>query len=355
MRITARSTVLALTVVLSLPALTPAATVEDVYQAEIPVQSRSESERAAAVRDALGMVLVKLTGDRRARAHPALAGLQRAAQDYVQQYQYLSAPAHDTGERRLLLRVRFDQRALDGALAPTGLPLWGRERPVVVVWLAVDDGTGSMLVGGDDPHGHAEVLRRRAALRGIPVILPLLDLEDAARLGAAPDGGPGDVIEASRRYGADAVLAGTVRTIAPGLWEAHWTLHAQGERITWRTDGDLAEAVIDEGIDGAADALAERFAQPAGEAPRVELVVYGMRSAEDYARVQHYLQDLDEVTQVQVSELRADQVVFALHARGGGDALARTIALGQVLTPVGAAATLGVYRLAPYAGVTSGR
>lgn len=334
----------ALAVLVTVPAV--AAPVDTVYEAEVPVATRGDVDRARAVRDAMARVLVKVTGDRNAPRRPEVAALLDDAGRYVQQYQYLAGPARDDGERAgLVLRVRFDRRALEEALAPTELPLWGRERPATVLWLAVDDGERRGLIGADDAAGYAAAARARAAQRGIPITLPLLDLQDAAVLGHGGQGA--DLAAASARYGADAVLSGAVARVGPGIWEGRWTLELGGSRATWSTQATLAEAAIEEGIDVLADALAARFARPfaGGADEAIELVIYGVEDFAGYARALAYLSSLDAVGEVQVRGVSGDRLAIGLRARGGMEALSRIVALGQTLEPIGPGGALGAFRL----------
>ncbi len=338
----------ALVLMLVVAAPARAATVPDLYQADVPVAGRDEGERARAIQEALRVVLVKVTGDRAVTRHPEAGALVRAAARYGQQYQYLDAPAVAAAPGLppapgLLLRVVFGQAGLDAALAPTGLPLWGRERPATLLWLAVDDGTGnSAFLGAAADSPLAQVVLRHAARRGLPLVLPALDAADAALLGAraAPD-----LAAASARYGTPAVAGARLRPGGPGAWEAAWTLAAGGTETAFASHGAAAEAALEEGLDLVADALAARYAAPlaAATAEPVRIVVADVQGTADYARAQRYLASLDIAGDVQTAAVEADRVAFALQVRGGLDALARTVALGSVLVPV--PGTPGAYRL----------
>ncbi len=315
----------------------------DLYEATVPVSGRSEAERGRGISAAMRVVLVKLTGDRAAAGAPGSAGIVRAAAGMLQQYQYT-----DTGTG-LELTASFDPPALDEALINAGLPLWSRERPSLLVWLAVDDGTRQSMVSRLDEAGYADTLRRRAALRGVPVMLPLLDATDAEQLQAAGGTASDNVLIASERYRADAVLIGAVRASPVGLWEGSWTLHAGETPQSWTSQGELPQIVIDEGIDGVADALAARYARAAGarQGAVLSLRVLELASVDDYARVQRYLESLSDVTSVIPGVVSSGQVIFEIAARVGAEALAESIALGDVLEGLGPQADPagGTYRL----------
>ena len=76
---------------LLLPAGLPAATVDGLFEAEVPVQGRDTAQRNQAIQEALGQVLVKVSGYPDIPARPELAGELAQAPLYVQQYRYLAS------------------------------------------------------------------------------------------------------------------------------------------------------------------------------------------------------------------------------------------------------------------------
>lgn len=333
----------------------PAATVRDLYQATVPVASRSERDRTTATRAALSLVLIKLSGDGKARMREGVSPLLKDAQRFVQQYQFVDAPPPaDQPEAvpapGLQLRVQFDAEALNAALRSIGLPIWGKERPSVIAWVAVDDGAARKLLGAEQRSPYARTVTERAAYRGIPLVLPLLDLSDAAALqpGQSLNRVLDPIVQASQRYGTDAILSGSVQQLGADVWEAQWSLRFGQEFDTWKSNGDVAELVLEEGIDGLADRLGTRYARAGAQQLEggVHIEVGGIQGVDDYARVQRYLSSLDGVSEIFVQAVEPNRVSFLILARGGAEALAQTIALGTTLQSVGLAGR-GVYRLLP--------
>jgi hypothetical protein len=72
--------------------------------------------------------------------------------------------------------VDFDPAALSARVAPAGLALWGSNRPSILGWWLNDSVEGSNLVG--DGQASAQPLRRAAQHRGLPLRLPLADLQE---------------------------------------------------------------------------------------------------------------------------------------------------------------------------------
>lgn len=310
--------------------------VSGLYEARVTVPDQSESERRQALPRALGQVLIKLTGDRGitddGRAKPILNN----AQDYLQQYRYLEP---GDNEESLRLLASFDSSAVSEALRRAGIAAWGRERPATLVWLAVSDDAGDHLVGMEQsaPGGenYLQPIIDHAQRRGIPLLLPLMDLEDARELDAADvrDGSVSRIRAASERYPADIVIAVSVGASGDSV-RARWTQlsRADGD-ADWTTSGDSVDAALAAGIDRLADNLAQRYAPRtlAGEARRLQLTVTAIDSLEDYARAQKYLAGLSNVSRVDVSRVRPDSVVFEIESSVDAAALDQTIGIGRTL------------------------
>lgn len=275
-----------------------AASVPDLYSADVPAAGAGQASLDAAFNLALKDVLVKLTGQRNVAAEVA-AALGPAA-PLVQRYQPLGAGR---------IRVQFDGPALRRRLDGTALPYWGDDRPQVLVVLiqpAPVPGTETAVIGA-------------AARRGIPVVL-------AAGPAAVPAGDPlaGARAEAGR-VGADAVLIGRAIPSA-GTAAYRWTLVAGDEQAEWQ--GDAAE-----GPEGAADRLAARYATAATANQSLRLVVTGINGFDTYGQVLAYLRAQNLVQSLQVREAAGDRVVFDLTVRGGPDQFRAALAERAVLAP----------------------
>ena len=321
--------------------LAMAAQVSGLYQTEVPVTGQESGERSRALRTALARVVIKVSGQRSAPQNPQVAEALKKPSRYVQQYRYRLA-TNDTGQvapaPQQVLWAQFDGKAVNRLLAEAGLNVWGRERPAALIWLAVEDRGRRRLLGSDDGGVLLDALQARAAERGLPLILPLLDLEDQSRLRVTDVWGDfqDTVLAASGRYGSDAVLVGKAYKVLPGLWEAHWTLLEAGNVQRWVTQSDTAGSVLEEGVDQAADMLAARFARSqTDQAPgSLELLVNDVNTLADYAKAVRYLGSLDAVRGVHVVRVTDGRVWFRLEATGGDEAVGRAIALGRTLEAV---------------------
>lgn len=339
-----------------LPCAAGAVRVPGLYGAEVPVPDQTDTTRAQAVRTALRMVLVKLTGDRFAGNRADLAPLVQQAETYLQEYRYrqVTVPTTDTSVPQtftLKISVRFNEESLNQSLRALSVPVWGAERPTTLMWMVVErDNRERDMISIDSGSPYVSVIDNRANLRGIALIFPLLDLEDTARLR------PGDIwgdfrqpiLDASRRYHPDSILTGVLSSPAPGIWEGRWTAYINDQTHSWVTQGDIPDAVLDEGIDGMADMLAQMFARSSvfTEMSAVRLSVADINNAQQYARVLKYFESLSSVTNVQVKQVEANVVTFLLTAHGGAVAVSQAISLARMMEPISGSSGMA-YRLLP--------
>ena len=311
----------------------PARDVAGLYSASVSVSDRSQKELARGAVAALAQVLIKLTGNRRIASDAAVKPVLSRASTLMLQYAYATSPAGG-----LVLQAQFDEQALASELADRGVHGWGKERPDTLVWLIVDDGSSRQVLSGDEPGALGEGMLRHADQRGLPLLLPLMDIEEAQQLGGAADWPElhRSALALSARYATPATLIGLIQQSTPGIWEVRWKLVVGADSLDWTQEGDLAELLVEDGVDALGDALARRFADPTmlAAADRMSMSVYGVRSAADYARLSNYLGSLDTITDLFLRSVDRQRVIFDITARGGRAALAQSIAFGQVLAPV---------------------
>ena len=330
-----------------LPLLALGVTGQDLFEAEVPVNSQTPAERSTAMRQALADVLVRVTGQRDLLQHSSGRALLGSAGNYVQQYRYFTVP--DSAPPQLMMRVRFDGEAVRRALRQQGVAFWGdAERPDTLVWLAVEDRGRRYIVSAQDGTQAGRQLELASRQRGIPLLFPLMDLEDQAKVRFSDLWGGffEHALEASQRYNPQAILIGRLNRSRTGSWVARWNLQVAGSPSTWTNSDNQLAGVLSSGIDNVADTLASRLAvRDAGSsAGMVSVRVHDIRTLAAYARVSDYLASLTAVRQLQVEEVSPTSVHYALQLDGSLQGLTQTIAIGTVLEP-DPAGTPATYRL----------
>ena len=322
------------------PASVLPAIFENLYTITVPLNPRDTTRQALRTdadfdRFAMGELLIRLTGQLDAPTHPALLDLVRDAGRYVVQ--------RGNPDRENLLIV-FDSPGLQQALTARNQPVWGEERPLTLLWVAIDGGPGergilaasaSPVSGGDAVEAAAAELREEllgvANQRGLPVSLPLMDVQDLDAVNFIDVWGlfSDRLGQASARYAPDAVLSGRIRLGEEGIEAARWSLLRSGELR------HLPGVTVRSGLDGLADLYALEFSGTGG-ATGARLKVLGVESLDDYGRVMSYLESLSVLRSVQLEQLVGTEMTLQVQAHGGALVLNRVLALGDVLSRSGA-------------------
>ncbi len=281
----------------------------DLYQASVSAPDRSDAGLGSAFQAGMRQVLVRVTGRKSASQDPSLSPLIQNARRYMQQYRAASGNQ---------LWVSFDGAAIERWLAQNAQPSWGRERPVTAVWLWVASRSGRTLLTRDDPSELKRVIDQEAALRGIPLVWPTnADSQRASMSADSEQAAPAALAEASKRLGADGVLAGRAND-ASATAGVRWNFAYQGR------SSEIGGA--QEGIDHAADAYAQIFAATGASTP-VAVEIAGIGSLQNYAAATTFLESMTAVARVGILGFDEDVLRLSLMVRGGADALRR--ALGQ--------------------------
>jgi len=245
-----------------------AETVSGLYQVREPVVGTGAEARAQATGKALETLVQRLTGDAKAAQSPGLAALRKDPQQIISQFGYEAGPPET-------VLVEFDPGSTERALRKAGLALWGSNRPSILGWWLEDSVQGSRLVGGGQ--GSAELLRRAAQHRGLPLRLPLADLQeqlvaDAEQLQSKD---PAPLRKASERYGADALLA-VHASEADGKWQGKWQLWLGDQREQGTAEGADPAALADAVMLAVSNRLAPRFVTRPGTSSELQVQVQGM-------------------------------------------------------------------------------
>lgn len=293
------------------PLTVSAAELEGGYQVREPVASQEPEERAAALGRALQTLVVRLTGDRQAAGDLRLKPLLADPEQLVQQYLY------EPGEP-VTLSVVFDPQLSRQALSAAGLQLLGERRASVLVWwLNEQDGNAALL---SEDQADAALLRRAAENRGVPLRLPLGDLDEQLLASAETLRGDGAALQqASTRYATDSLLA-VLAQPAGAAWQADWQLWVAGQRVSGSSQGTSQAALADALLLDVSEQLAARFA---AAAQTLTLEVHG-NDLQRYAELQRLLAPFAP----RLQSVAGDRVVYQLDA--GAEQLRSQLQLGRL-------------------------
>ena len=319
---------------------------QDLFEAQRVVPNQSPATRSVALKAGLEQVLIRVAGLASVLDSGPAQTLLAKPSGLVQQYRYFTVP--DSEPPVLMLWMRFDGDAIRRSLQQQGMAYWGTERPDTLVWLAVEDRGNRYVVAAD---GDSEVhwqIEKAARQRGVPILFPLMDLEDQskARFSDIWGGFFENVLAASERYSPQAILIGRLNRSPSGGWSSRWHLQVAGKPSSWSDSRPQLDALAQQGIDDTADILASAFAvrQGGGGLNTISIMVSGVDTLAAYARINDYLAALTSVAAFQVQQVNGAEVQYTLQVNGSLQDLTRTVTIGTVLVPA-ASGMPGSYRL----------
>lgn len=374
--------------------------VGDLYKGLVAVPTQASSDRASGFQRALEQVLIRATGDEALVLGGQVAESFGLAESFVLTYSYRENPAFqeylarkeaeeaalheesihtepsdselsdtslDANQAHLgastpeasvqtitpepfLLEVSFAEAALKARMKTLSLPIWGSVRPSILMWIVAADEGERSVVGASDISDYLPDLEEQAALRGVPVYLPVADLTDLSVLDIdALWGLFGDsYLAANKRYQPDATIvmrlakqvdridvvaseddSVTVENLQAVRWDAHWQIKIQNESYYGSyTDGPASElsSVL---LANVAQIVSAKYAVAIGESSAsTEILVEGIDSFEDYIAIQRYLESLAPVASVELVQASAERLRFMLFLNDSKDMLYQHISLG---------------------------
>lgn len=329
--------------------------VDGLYSFELPVQNQSDAERRRAYREALAGVMLKVTGDPRWLQHPQIQGALNNAQGYVEEVSFRTGvrqqladpePGDALAEQRsaqvpaMFISVGFSRELIDDLLDRANIPVWDRNRPSVLVWISIQNARGERsLLGSDSEHQILDLIREFSLQRGVPFLIPVLDLTDYRNLtrDQAWSLETEAILQASARYGANSVLAGRLLVTPGGDLVGLWQFIFGDTVDTFDAiDRDLP-SYMHSALDRVSTRLAEHYSivrSTLQSNQAVILRVDGVRNLATHESLLSYVRELSVVRSATVSRLSADGLELLVTLSGTQEHLAEFISLDRDLAEV---------------------
>lgn len=284
----------------------------DIYIAE--VELNAEVTETEAINVAFVQVITELTGSAASQHHGVIQEAQQKAQQYVS---HLATKKLD--DEQQVLEVRFDQSALDQLLSQAGLPIWGAERANLIAWLVIER-QGMQEVISDDGHEEALLLRQHTEQRGIPLVLPLMDLTDQSQVSISDIGGRfwQPIVEASQRYQAQGIVIGRVYQTIDSYWHGQGQLKLPDGTEPWQLDAADLDSLIAALAENIGAMLVKRYALQTDSSSSSQLFVQveGVDDLQAYADMVTVLTSVSSVTDVAVVSLQGNTVLLKVTHQG---------------------------------------
>jgi len=200
---------------------------------------------------------------------------------------------------------------------------------LTIFWIATTVNGEQRLLSASDDGPIPTALDKAAQVYGLPIILPILDLNDLNQLSVTDVVGRfvAPVVQASVRYGSNAVVMINIDQ-KNNQWTSLWTLVTDNAPQSWSVQGTDVNQVVADGMSKLVGMLSQQFAlKGTSQHTTVNIQINGIASISDYARANRYLQRL---------------AAFQLGLSSDSASLQKAIALDPTLTSLNKPATITV-------------
>ena len=320
----------------------------DLFQVDWPVSDRSRSTQQQAFVDAFKEVIVRASGSEQALDAFYVQESYKKVSSFVRTYEYQSRdiPVSDSEnaseqseQTQLFLAVQFDANAVQRLLQDAAVPMWSGSRPVTLMWLAYEQDYNRQVVATstpmDQPVKHN--LMQQMHRRGLPVVLPLMDLEDEMRVSASDIWGrfPEPVINASSRYGSDSVVAGRVLQQSDS-WQGRFMLQVDDQQHYMDFEAAEQAELMRQLSDWVGEQLCQVFCvtESFSVNNQWQVIVQDVGSFYSYRKLMDYFESLSAIRKVEVSKTKGRSLMVTVDLVGEIDSLIQAIDLDRNLVPV---------------------
>ena len=304
--------------------------VSKLDEADVPVSSRAVPERNSALKTALEKVIIKNTGTARSLDNAVIQSQLANPDALLSQFGYFEQNG------QLLLKANFEHRRIITLLRQAQLPVWGIQRPLTLFWVAMPSEGDTILLSDSSTLAERQAFNTFSDERGIPVMLPILDLDEL--MGINPNDVKGmfaDIVASvSGRYQADFLAlvaidpAGnqvryrlnlysktTIDSLTPPLFSFNGTAENSAQAIT------AMMAAL-------GDYYFTKYAiADSGEQVGASVTFVNIDKMAQLVEVEKYLKQLSAVKNATLSRIQGNTVTFSLDLFGSQTDFERLLSL----------------------------
>lgn len=292
-------------------ALVHAATTVGLYEGRVPVKDFSARVRQKALPAALQQVFIKVSGNPGVTTLSAMQTSLNNANSLVNSYSYIER-IDEGGNKILLLNVKFDSSGIEQLLRSANQAIWSTNRPLILVWLKISERDGKNEIVSEDDSRFSVPLQDSACSRGVPILLPLMDLQDVNNVDISDiqNFNLAAIQIASERYHQGAILIGNIYQDLNNNWHSKWLFSFRNSKINWTIGGKNSEKIMQTAVNYVADELASRAAVLSSSElhQQVNMLVNGVNSLDECVAVMKYLLGLNVVSNVKLVSVNPHSV-----------------------------------------------
>ncbi len=318
--------------------------VKGLFEVNVMTQSQSREDRNLALREGLSIVFKRFLPSEAMANNKLITDALKEAASYVDQYQYALMSTESAASDSRLMRASFDENRVMTLMRRSGLPLWNEMRDEVLVWLVVEENGKRHVFDAAEEWSLQQQLQKTADLKGIPLLFPLMDLEEKQTVTVKDilSAYSGKLMIASKRYDLTSVLSG--KLVKKGrCWQSEWTLNFNGKIKQW----NVPCLAIKENLAGSFDEVftmlsafyaVESSGEDASEigVEALRMKISGLKTKKSRDAIQTYLAELLNVKSVDATPTKKrGQCIFTVKYSGSRTDLEDQLILGRKLREKG--------------------
>jgi len=322
--------------------------VADLYLVKWPVADQNKTARWRAALAGFKEVLVRKSGSQQILRDGGVQQAYRKVTSYLQRFEYIHQNDSDK-EYPYSISLYFEPRLIDALIKDAKLPLWGSSRPLTVLWLAVEIDNERQIVSANTSSDSGvntntnvsediqifEQIGSNAIRRGLPLITPLMDLEDELIVTPSDVWGrfSSTINQASQRYFADSILIGRMQALGE-QWRGQFTYINQGKELAFELMSNSQKLLIADMADKLAELLCSKYCvvEQVGETNEVMLHLSGINNFVEYKAAEMYLENLSALRKISLTSIDQHTLKIKVSLLADLESLIKGISLGNQMS-----------------------
>lgn len=311
--------------------------VNTLYETQIPVNTQSDSERIAAIQTAFGNVLSKVSGNASIIDKEPLKSRINSAESLVEEYSYTIA-SNNANQAHYLLNLRFDPEAINQLLRDTKAPIWGQNRPLILLWVVAElPDQPPEILASDSTNPMIAAFKQAAEQRGLPLLFPMMDITDMnlVSINDINTFTATNLLNAAKRYASDAIIIGRVKFDKSG-YKTEWKLFHGNDQWNWIFTDKNLDNIITSMTENITHIVASRYAIVTTNQVQknISLHITGVSEHTDFAQIIRYLNQLMPVANVSIAKISGNDLTLNVGLRSSDQSFIQALSLSKKLTPV---------------------
>ena len=319
----------------------------DLYSAKVELISQTQQDKNKAFKAAMKTVLIKIAGNDDVILNAFIKSEIQKHSTYLTQFNYV------TENNKNKLVASFDENKINNLFFQQNIPLWGSLRPLVLFWIASENGLNRHVVSETENSSLYTEISTMAQARGLPIVLPLMDLTDTQNIHVSDLWGRfiGPIKLASQRYNPESVVVIRISENVLGSSETESSLECDlvctqsPITLDWHivtAESNKVESgkqykgvdellLIKSAMSDITANIAQRYALTANNNHDLIIDVANIDSLSKYVEVSRFLEKTSAISSVKLIRVEGNNRRFQLTLMGSPETLFASLKLNNKL------------------------